>query len=190
MSQSWPCQPSWQRHWKEFTPSMHVPPFPQGSLMQSLISEKKNSKSLAPDLVAFDSQCFFWDNFIVGMILKQKSGRTLMTVDSAEARITCTGEVACWLTDAAPSGTADIGGDMPHSSWIVGCYSNCTAVNDCRGGRNKQRKVQIHDLLLEVPVGSVLFRHCGRTSPWHGAVWQFSFSRSQVFPSKPSGHAQ
>lgn len=114
-----------------------------------------------------------------------------MTVDSAEARITFTGEVACWLIDAAPSGTTDIGGDMPHSSWIIGCYSNCTAVNDCWGGkRNKQRKVQIHGLILDVLVGLVLLHHCGRTSPWHAVVWQFSVSCSQVFPLKPSGHAQ
>lgn len=37
-SHSWPSQPSGQKHCKEFTPSMQVPPFPQGLLMQSLIS--------------------------------------------------------------------------------------------------------------------------------------------------------
>lgn len=45
-SQSRPSQPSGQKHWKEFTASMQVPPFPQGLLMQSLISGKVRGKGV------------------------------------------------------------------------------------------------------------------------------------------------
>lgn len=55
-----------------------------------------------------------------------------MTVEATEARITHTGEVARWLADAASSWTTDVGGDVSHSSRIVGRYSNCAAVNDCK----------------------------------------------------------
>lgn len=63
-----------------------------------------------------------------------------MTVNATETRITHAGEVSGWLADAASSRTADIGGDVPHSGWVVGCYSNRAAVNDCK----TKKKFQIH----------------------------------------------
>lgn len=53
-----------------------------------------------------------------------------MTVDAGETWITHAGEVARRLADAASSWTTDVGGDVPHSSRVVGRYSNSAAVND------------------------------------------------------------
>lgn len=52
-----------------------------------------------------------------------------MTVDATEARITHAGEVAHWLADAASSRTTHVGGDVLHTSGVVGCYGNSAAVN-------------------------------------------------------------
>lgn len=55
-----------------------------------------------------------------------------MTVDATEARITHAGEVAHWLADAASSRTTHVGGDVLHTSGVVGCYGNSAAVNHCK----------------------------------------------------------
>jgi len=55
-----------------------------------------------------------------------------MTVDATETRIADAGEVACWVADAAPSWTADVGGYVLNPSRVIGCYGNSAAVNHCR----------------------------------------------------------
>lgn len=59
----------------------------------------------------------------------------LVTVDATETRIADAGEVSHWLADASSSRTTDVRRNVPHSSRVVGRYSNSAAVDHLtRGG--------------------------------------------------------
>ena len=58
-----------------------------------------------------------------------------MAVGPAEARLAPAAEVSRRLADAAPVGTAHVGGDVPHPLLgVVGRHGDSAAVDHCGGG--------------------------------------------------------